>query len=50
MTEQSNLRALDTITMLETPAPFVHWIIGGIAAAGHLTFVAGREKVGKSPR
>jgi hypothetical protein len=43
-----NLRQLDTLKMLETKAPPVVWMVGGIAAAGHLTLLAGREKVGKS--
>ena len=47
--DKSNLRALDTIKMLETTAPLVQWIIGGIAAAGHLSCSrAGRRSESRS--
>lgn len=44
----SKLRRLDVAKMLTTiPAP-VPWVVEGIAARGHLTMLAGKEKSGKS--
>jgi len=43
-----SLRLLDTYALLTTKPPPTDWIVEGVAAAGTLTMLSGREKEGKS--
>ncbi len=45
---ERKLRRLDIPRMLREEPPPVPWVITGVAARGHLTMLAGREKTGKS--
>lgn len=48
VTSHPHLRRLDTAKMLAQTPPDTQWVCEPIAARGHLTMLAGREKEGKS--